>query len=173
MHEVDLNEGVESTVNIIRGLAKKKEKAHHDRHATRADLPMVTCYAAKKMEPGRNEPESPMPSMPAMKRARSRLPTRRNRRSAWKSRSQDTGCGIPAAIREKDFSIHSSPPSPREEGTGLGLEPSVTASCKITAGASKWEKARREKGRVLRYAWPRGKVKKKKPGEPAAIHHAN
>src|SRR5260370_13301098 len=44
MHVVDLNEGVESTVNIVRGLAKKKRVVIETRLGM---LPPVSCLAAK------------------------------------------------------------------------------------------------------------------------------
>src|SRR5207245_11312129 len=44
LHEVDLNAGIESTVNIIRGKAKKHQV---ELETDLAPLPPVTCFPAK------------------------------------------------------------------------------------------------------------------------------
>src|SRR5438876_1079430 len=44
LHEVDLNSGIESTLNIIQGQARKQQVALE---LDLAPLPMVSCYPAK------------------------------------------------------------------------------------------------------------------------------
>jgi two-component system, NtrC family, sensor kinase len=115
MHEVDLNEGVESTVNIIRGRAKKKQVIV-ETHLDQA-LPAVNCYPAKINQVIMNLVANAIDA--CNEGGRVDVVTR-TAPGAIEIEVADTGCGIDTDIREKIFDpfFTTKPPG---EGTGLGL----------------------------------------------------
>jgi signal transduction histidine kinase len=115
MHEVDLNEGVESTINIIRGRAKRKQVAI-EMHL--ADLPPVNCYPAKINQVIMNLLANAIDA--CNEGGRVDVTTRNDGDGAVEIEVSDSGCGIDPAVREKIFDpfFTTKPPG---EGTGLGL----------------------------------------------------
>ncbi len=114
LKEVDLNVGVDSTLNIVRNLAKKREV---DLVAEIAPLPPVTCYPAKINQVVLNLVANAIDACPAGGRVSVRTcPTA----DGVEIVVADTGSGIDPAIREKIFDpfFTTKPPG---QGTGLGL----------------------------------------------------
>ncbi len=113
-HEVDLNAGLESTVNIILGRAKK----HQVRIETDlAPLPPVSCYPAKINQVVMNLLANAIDASPEGGVVKLRT---------WRQGEEvavevsDTGPGVPEAIREKIFDPFFTT-KPQGSGTGLGL----------------------------------------------------
>jgi signal transduction histidine kinase len=115
MHDVDLNEGVESTVNIIRGRAKKK-RVTVETHL--GSMPMVNCYPAKINQVIMNLVANAIDACD--EGGRVDVTTRRGSDDDIEIEVVDTGAGIDPKIREKIFDpfFTTKPPG---EGTGLGL----------------------------------------------------
>ena len=114
MHEINVNEGVESTVNIIRGRARKKNVTL----TTRLDeLPLVTCYPAKINQVIMNLVANAIDASPEGGEV---VITTHRAGEAVEIEVADNGSGIDAAIRDKIFDpfFTTKPPG---EGTGLGL----------------------------------------------------
>ncbi len=114
MHEINVNEGVESTVNIIRGRARKKQVVIETRLG---NLPLVTCYPAKINQVIMNLIAN---AIDASHESGLVVVTTRPDGDAVEIEVADTGCGIDVAIRDKIFDpfFTTKPPG---EGTGLGL----------------------------------------------------
>jgi two-component system, NtrC family, sensor kinase len=114
LHEVDLNAGVESTVNIIQGHAKKK-RVTIDKQLT--PLPPVTCHPAKVNQVIMNLVGNAIDASP--EGGRVTIATRANG-SHVSIDVSDSGPGVPDTIRERIFDpfFTTKPPG---EGTGLGL----------------------------------------------------
>ncbi|HEV2294232.1 MAG TPA: ATP-binding protein [Tepidisphaeraceae bacterium] len=114
LHEIDLNAGVESTINIIQGHAKKK-RVTIDRHLT--PLPMVTCHPAKVNQVIMNLLGNAIDACP--EGGRVAVTTHANGDHVVIDVS-DTGPGVPDTIRQRIFDpfFTTKPPG---EGTGLGL----------------------------------------------------
>jgi two-component system NtrC family sensor kinase len=114
LHEVDLNEGIRSTANIILGLARKQQvKVEMDL----ADLPTVAVFPAKINQVVMNLLSN------AIQASREKTSvTIRSRREGDNIVIQviDQGSGIPAYILDRIFDpfFTTKPPG---EGTGLGL----------------------------------------------------
>jgi signal transduction histidine kinase len=114
LHEVDINAGVESTLNIIRGRSKKDDVAIE---ADLAPLPTVTCYPAKINQVVLNLVANALDASPQGGKVTVRT---RPSPDAVEIHVLDTGSGIDPAIREKIFDpfFTTKPPG---QGTGLGL----------------------------------------------------
>jgi signal transduction histidine kinase len=114
LHDVDLNEGIRSTANIIAGLAKKqKVKVELDL----GELPTVSCFPAKVNQVVMNLLSNAIQASPENTTVTVR--TRRTGDSVTIS-VEDQGTGIPPHIRDRIFDpfFTTKPPG---EGTGLGL----------------------------------------------------
>jgi two-component system NtrC family sensor kinase len=114
MHLINLNEGVESTVNIIRGRARKKQVSVETHFG---DIPKVICYPAKINQVIMNLIANGIDA--CHEGGHVTVSTRADGDSAVVEVIDD-GEGIDAAIREKIFDpfFTTKPPG---EGTGLGL----------------------------------------------------
>jgi PAS domain S-box-containing protein len=114
MHEMDLNEGVESTVNIIRGRARKKQVTLE---SCLGEIPTVTCYPAKINQVIMNLLAN---AIDACDSGGQVTVTTRRVDDAVEVAVADNGIGIDPAIRDKIFDpfFTTKPPG---EGTGLGL----------------------------------------------------
>jgi PAS domain S-box-containing protein len=114
LHEVDLNDGIRSTANIIAGLAKKHQvKLELDL----GRLPTVSCYPAKVNQVVMNLLSNAIQASPENTTVTVR--TRANGDSVI-IQVADQGTGIPPHIRDRIFDpfFTTKPPG---EGTGLGL----------------------------------------------------
>jgi two-component system NtrC family sensor kinase len=114
LHEVDLNAGIASTVNIIQGHAKKKRVTIEKRLA---DLPHVMCHPAKVNQVIMNLVGNAIDACPEGGRVTVGSAANGNHVTIEVS---DTGPGVPDTIRERIFDpfFTTKPPG---EGTGLGL----------------------------------------------------
>jgi len=114
LHEVDLNAGITSTLNIIRGRAKKQDV---EVAADLRPLPPVTCYPDKVNQVVLNLVANAIDAC-----ARGGKVTVRTRAGAGgvEIHIEDTGSGIDPAVRDKIFDpfFTTKPPG---QGTGLGL----------------------------------------------------
>jgi len=114
LHEVDLNAGIESTINIIRGEAKKEQVGLE---LKLSPLPPVTCYPAKINQVVLNlvtnalDACSPGGKVTVATRAQA---------DGVEITVADDGSGIDPAIREKIFDPFFTT-KPQGKGTGLGL----------------------------------------------------
>jgi signal transduction histidine kinase len=113
-HEVDLNAGVDSTVNIILGRAKKKQV---EIVKELGPLPRVTCHAAKVNQVVMNLLANAIDACPDGGKVT--VCTAANDGTIQIAVS-DTGPGVPPEIRQRIFDpfFTTKPPG---EGTGLGL----------------------------------------------------
>ena len=114
LHEIDLNAGIESTVNIIQGQAKQQQVALQ---LQLEPLPPVTCYPAKINQVVLNLVANAIDATPAGGKV--------TVSSSPKDRGvelcvADTGTGIDPAIRDKIFDPFFTT-KPQGKGTGLGL----------------------------------------------------
>jgi signal transduction histidine kinase len=114
LHEVDLNHGVESTVNIIRGRAKDKKVTVE---LDLSPLPMVACYPAKINQVIMNLLANAIDACGEGGKVTVRT-TRLD--GAVRVQVIDTGSGIDPAIRARIFDPFFTT-KPQGEGTGLGL----------------------------------------------------
>src|SRR5678816_3950172 len=112
--EIDLNEGIESTVNIIRGRAKKKQI---ELEMDLRPLPKVTCYPAKINQVVMNLLANAIDA--CNDRGRVKVHTEPVDGKVL-IEVADNGNGIDPAIRDRIFDpfFTTKPPG---EGTGLGL----------------------------------------------------
>jgi signal transduction histidine kinase len=114
LHEVDVNTGIESTINIIRNQAKK-----HDVEliVESNPLPLVTCYPAKINQVVLNLVANAIDACATGGRVTVRTAASD---AGVVIRVEDNGCGIEPAIRDKIFDpfFTTKPPG---QGTGLGL----------------------------------------------------
>ena len=114
LEECDLRDGIASTLNIIQGHAKRK----HVRLVPQLEqLPKVVCYPAKVNQVVMNLVGNAIDA--SREGGEVNVRTRRDGEEIVLE-VQDTGCGIPPAIREKIFDpfFTTKPPG---EGTGMGL----------------------------------------------------
>jgi PAS domain S-box-containing protein len=116
LHEIDLNAGIESTVNIIQGHAKKKRVSVKTQLAP---LPPVTCYPAKVNQVVMNLVGNAIDASNEGGEVCVRSRLDRDGQSVVLE-IEDHGCGIPEAIKGRIFDpfFTTKPPG---EGTGLGL----------------------------------------------------
>jgi two-component system, NtrC family, sensor kinase len=114
LHEVDVNAGIETTINIIRPRAKKQEV---DLVVEPGLLPPVTCYPAKINQVVLNLVANGIDACPPGGRVTVRT---RPADDGVEIHVADTGSGIDAAIRDRVFDpfFTTKPPG---QGTGLGL----------------------------------------------------
>jgi PAS domain S-box-containing protein len=114
LHEVDLNAGIASTINIIQGQAKKQQVALE---MDLSPLPGVTCYPAKINQVVLNLLSNALDACSAGGKVT--VGTRANG-DGVEILVTDTGSGIDPAIREKIFDPFFTT-KPQGKGTGLGL----------------------------------------------------
>ena len=114
LHEVDLNEGIDSTINIIRGHARKKQV---DIRFERGKVPPVACYPAKLNQVVMNLLSNAIDASPESGKVTVRTEAQNG---TVRIEVADSGHGIPPEIRERIFDpfFTTKPPG---EGTGLGL----------------------------------------------------
>jgi PAS domain S-box-containing protein len=114
LHEIDLNAGIESTVNIVHGKAKKK-RVQVDLQL--APLPMVSCYPAKINQVVMNLVTNAIDASPEGGKVTVRTEPHD---STVRISVSDTGKGVPREIRGRIFDPFFTT-KPIGEGTGLGL----------------------------------------------------
>jgi PAS domain S-box-containing protein len=114
LHEVDLNAGVESTINIIQGQAKKLQVGLKLDLAT---LPPVTCYPAKINQLVLNLVVNAIDACPPGGEVVVRT---RPKNHGVELAVADNGSGIDPLIRERIFDPFFTT-KPQGKGTGLGL----------------------------------------------------
>ena len=114
MQEVDLNEGITSTVNIVRGLARKKQITVETHAGT---IPRITCYPAKINQVILNLVANAIDACGDNGRV---VVTSRRNGDFVEIEVTDNGTGIEPAIREKIFDPFFTT-KPIGVGTGLGL----------------------------------------------------
>ncbi|MBM4069806.1 MAG: PAS domain S-box protein [Planctomycetes bacterium] len=114
LHEVNLNTGVESTINIVRGHALKKRI---NLKVEPGKLPLVTCYPAKINQVVMNLVANAIDACPENGEVVVRTTSTAD---GVELHVSDNGPGIPAAIRDRIFDpfFTTKPPG---KGTGLGL----------------------------------------------------
>jgi PAS domain S-box-containing protein len=114
LHEINLNTGIESTINIVRGQASKKKV---ELLVDFGNLPLVTCYPAKINQVVLNLLINAVDACGDNGKVTVR--TGIGDRGV-EIHVIDTGCGIPPAIRDRIFDpfFTTKPPG---KGTGLGL----------------------------------------------------
>jgi signal transduction histidine kinase len=121
LHEVDLNEGVESTVNIIRGRAKSHDVAIE---LDLGRLPRVACYPAKINQVIMNLLANAIDASSRGNKVTVRtLPAPATDHAAQAMvhiEVIDTGSGMSPAVRERIFDPFFTT-KPQGQGTGLGL----------------------------------------------------
>jgi signal transduction histidine kinase len=115
LHETDLNAGIESTVNIVRGLAKKKQITLD---LELAPLPDVHCYPAKINQVVMNLVTNAIDATDIGGKVAVRSAPGVN--GDIRIEVADTGKGIPPEIRERIFDPFFTT-KPIGQGTGLGL----------------------------------------------------
>ncbi len=114
LHEVDLNAGIQSTVNIVVGKAKKK-RVEIDLEL--ASLPLVTCYPAKINQVVMNLVSNAIDASPEGVRVKVKTASED---SKVHIEVMDQGKGVPVEIRGRIFDPFFTT-KPIGEGTGLGL----------------------------------------------------
>ncbi len=114
LNEVDLNEGISSTITIVQGHARKK---HVRIDKDLGELPPLTCFGAKLNQVVMNLVMNAIDACPE-----GGAVTVRTRADEGGVRLDvvDTGCGIDPAIRERIFDPFFTT-KPVGVGTGLGL----------------------------------------------------
>jgi PAS domain S-box-containing protein len=121
LQEVNLNDGVDSTLNIILGHAKKKQIRLEKELG---ELPPLTCYPAKVnqviMNLVGNAIDASADGSSVIIRTRAAGPGEGQPPDRVVLEVQDTGCGIPAEIRQRIFDPFFTT-KPIGQGTGLGL----------------------------------------------------
>lgn len=117
LNDVDLNEGVESSVTIIRGHAKK-QGVHLELNLS--PLPVVRCYAAKINQVILNLLSNAIDACAHQENGTVTINTVPLDDGGVGISVTDTGCGIPPEIREKIFDPFFTT-KPVGQGTGLGL----------------------------------------------------
>jgi len=115
LQEADLNQGIESTINIVRGRAKGKQVSLElDLHP----LPPVVCYPAKINQVIMNLVSNAIDACP--NNASVTVRTAPIDDEGVRIDVIDTGTGIPPEIRQRIFDPFFTT-KPQGEGTGLGL----------------------------------------------------
>lgn len=114
LQEVDLNAGIESTINIVIGRAKKKRVTVK---TELSHLPLVACYPAKINQVVMNLVANAIDACPEEGEVLVRTSADD---AAVRIAVSDNGAGVPENIREKIFDPFFTT-KPQGEGTGLGL----------------------------------------------------
>ena len=114
LHEVDLNAGIQSTVNIVLGKAKKKRVQVDQRLGP---LPLVACYPAKINQVVMYLVSNGIDAAPEGGRV---IVTTQSLDVRVQITVQDNGPGVPEEIRGRIFDPFFTT-KPIGEGTGLGL----------------------------------------------------
>jgi PAS domain S-box-containing protein len=114
LHDVDLNAGIESTVNIIQGQAKKQQVSLE---LALEPLPMVTCYPAKVNQVVLNLIANAIDATPSGGKV---MVGTHAVEDHVEITVADTGSGIDPAIRDRIFDPFFTT-KPQGKGTGLGL----------------------------------------------------
>jgi len=127
--EVDINTGIQSTLNIVRGQARKK---NIELHVELAKLPRILCHAAKINQVILNLLSNAIDATPV--NGHISIATR-STQSAVQIHVQDSGAGVPESIRGRIFDpfFTTKPPG---QGTGLGL--SISHSIVRDHGGTIW-----------------------------------
>jgi len=114
LHEINLNTGIESTINIVRGQASKKKV---ELIVDFGSLPLVTCYPARINQVVLNLLSNAVDACGDNGTVTVRTGTGPR---GVEIHVLDTGCGIAPAIRDRIFDpfFTTKPPG---KGTGLGL----------------------------------------------------
>jgi PAS domain S-box-containing protein len=112
--EVDLNAGIESTIGIVLGNAKKKQV---EIHRDLAPLPPVTCFGTKINQVVMNLVSN---SIDACDEGGEIRVVTRTEPDGVRLEVHDDGCGIPPEVRERIFDPFFTT-KPVGVGTGLGL----------------------------------------------------
>ena len=115
LHEADLNAGIESTVNIVRGVAKRKQVTID---LDLKPLPHVSCYPAKINQVVMNLVTNAIDACNEGGKVTIRSAPGDN--GEVRIEVQDTGKGIPPDIRQRIFDPFFTT-KPIGAGTGLGL----------------------------------------------------
>jgi PAS domain S-box-containing protein len=145
LSECDLNAGISSTLNIIQGHAKRK---HVHLMTELTDMPKVTCYPAKVNQVIMNLVGN---AIDASKEEGAVTVRTHATGTDAVIEVQDSGTGIPAAIREKIFDPFFTT-TPQGEGTGLGL--SISYGIVQDHGGSIEVESEEGKGSVFRVKLP-------------------
>jgi len=116
LQEIDLNQGVESTINIVRGRAKDKQVTIS---LDLQPLPTIACYPAKVNQVVMNLVANAIDACQNGGNVTVRTSTMPDD-AGVRIDVTDTGSGIPPAIRERIFDPFFTT-KPQGEGTGLGL----------------------------------------------------
>jgi signal transduction histidine kinase len=145
LSECDLNAGISSTLNIIQGHAKRK---HVHLMTELTDMPKVTCYPAKVNQVIMNLVGN---AIDASKEEGAVTVRTHATGTDAVIEVQDSGTGIPAAIREKIFDPFFTT-KPQGEGTGLGL--SISYGIVQDHGGSIEVESEEGKGSVFRVKLP-------------------
>jgi PAS domain S-box-containing protein len=115
-NEVDLNPGIESSVNMVKGYARKRGVGLE---TFLEPLPLVRCKAARVHQVIVNLLMNAIDACP--EEGKVTIRTSRDRESQGvRIEVADTGCGIPPEIRERIFDPFFTT-KPIGQGTGLGL----------------------------------------------------
>ncbi len=118
LQEVNLNDGVDSTLNIILGHAKKKQITIEKDLSP--DLPLLTCYPAKVNQVIMNLVGNAIDASHEGGRVVVRTAASGNPPDHVVLKVSDTGCGIPEDLRRRIFDPFFTT-KPVGQGTGLGL----------------------------------------------------
>jgi signal transduction histidine kinase len=114
LYEIDLNAGIESTVNIVRGQAKKQQVALE---LDLGPVPGVTCYPAKINQVVLNLVTNALDATPPGGKVTVGTRAQDGQVEIFVA---DTGSGIDPAIRDRIFDPFFTT-KPQGKGTGLGL----------------------------------------------------
>jgi len=119
LHEVDLNQGVDSTVNIIRGRAKSKQVTIE---MDLKPIPQVACFPAKVNQVIMNLVANAIDACPTGGKVMVRTSPVQGggNGGAVRVEVEDNGSGIAPAVRERIFDPFFTTKK-QGEGTGLGL----------------------------------------------------
>ncbi|MDB5299268.1 MAG: domain S-box [Phycisphaerales bacterium] len=148
-HEVDLNQGIQSTVNIILGYAKRKQVRIE---TDLAPLPRVACYPAKVNQVVMNLLTN---AIDASKKEGVVAVRTRSENGDVLIEVSDVGTGIDPAVRDRIFDpfFTTKPPG---EGTGLGL--SISYGIIKDHGGSIEVQSELGKGSTFAVRLPRGEM---------------
>ncbi|MDB5354587.1 MAG: Histidine kinase [Phycisphaerales bacterium] len=164
LHEVDINQGIQSTVNIILGYAKRKQVRIE---TDLAPLPRVACYPAKVNQVVMNLLTN---AIDASKQEGIVAVRTRSENGDVRIEVSDTGTGIDPKVRDRIFDpfFTTKPPG---EGTGLGL--SISYGIIKDHGGSIDVQSELGKGSTFAVRLPRGEESGKRSQKPEARSQKN